>query len=147
MTDTFVLPEDIVIKYNNIKKNLSETEGLIYKRISHIVRVIAEIYGLGYPSWGFDDGGLPESGYLYPNDKFIKINTYPYNAAFMDFEGEKINLCNKIPVHWLYSDSFKDEIVIGMTNYLKKEANKQELAKAAREKLTREEIEALGLKE
>ena len=143
MTDTTVLPSDIVIKYNNIKKNLSETEGLIHKRISHILRFVGETYGFGHLGWEFDD---PEYGYLYPNDKFIKINTCPYSVALMDFEGEKLNICNKIPVHWLYSDSFRDEVVIGKENYLKKEVNKQELAKAAREKLTSEEIEALGLK-
>ena len=138
------LPPDIVIKYNNVKKDLYEIEGSIQRRITDIVQVIAEVYGYGYPGWEFDD---PEYGYLYPGEKFININTCTYSIAFMDFEGEKINLCSKIPVHWLYSDSFKDEIVIGMANYLKKEANKEELAKAAREKLTRDELEALGLKE
>lgn len=169
-----ILKSDIE-KVQKLQKDLGEAEEIIHDRITYIWNTIATVFGVKLDTWyfyGAEEGSVGEFRY----DEDVMSVTVEFNKAkYSDFTqinemliitkegGEWDFAYGEFPTAWLFED-FEDELCEGVLLYTQQKAakklkaeqkklkakkdkeNMKILAAAAKKKLSKEELKALGVK-
>lgn len=157
-------------KVQKLQKDLGEAEEIIHDRITYIWNTIATVFGVKLDTWyfyGAEEGSVGE--FRYDEDvmsvtvEFSNV-TQINEMLIITKEGSEWGFeYGEFPTAWLFED-FEDELCEGVLLYTQQKAakklkaeqkklkakkdkeNMKILAAAAKKKLSKEELKALGVK-
>lgn len=159
------LTKEFFNNWLNIRKESERLEARIIERMSYIIHKSCQMFGNSVSTWFFEDVSEREVGNVCnaiigteftPSLIFSNIK-HSSMCVILNDESEINLIQDGFPVRWLFED-FEREIAEGKEKYRQKEITRNtelnrlseekrirqlELVKSAKEKLSREELEAV----
>jgi len=161
-----VKAEDIS-RIMTIAQELIDAEKIVLNRVRYIIDTIAKVYKTKCSCWYFYGAGEGDYGDMVPSildatryGVFSVVIHANKELDYTDSDGEDWSLSDGFPYKWLTQD-FEEELVAGRQAWLDKEEQskkqrkltkeqnsikKQEALAAAKAKLSKSELAALGIK-
>lgn len=154
------LSSEFFLEREAAKHKLDLFNEKIIDRITYIRKLIADVFEFEHNCWyveGAQEGEIGDLDRTLDSETDIYLEVYPQSQSqIIDNNGKIYNLACSFPKRWLFED-FEDELINGKVLYekfLEEEKAKRKLDKEIRaeklkevkNKLTKEEINLLGLK-
>ena len=160
------ITKDVVEKMNAAYKAYEEYEKQITNRVDYVIKTIAKIFGTKLEWYDWSNGGGETDGHFEP--RLISGNSFQLDGA-MKKRGEMVAITKdgeweftwmEIPTRFLY-ENFEQELEDGIKKFkeqeearkikekeirIQKEIDRQKLLEAAKQKLSKEERKALGIR-
>ena len=164
------ITKDVVEKLNAAYQAYEEYEKKISDRVDYVIKTIAKIFGTKLVWYDWPNGGGETSGHFRPN--MIKGESFQLDGE-MKNRSEMVSIINcgekegeweftwmEIPTRFLY-ENFEEELESGIKKFKEAEAakkikekedrerretTKKQLLETAKQKLSKEERRALGIR-